>query len=236
MSGIFNIYCDESCHLERDGQRAMVLGAVWCPAEKAREINQRVREIKKKHGLAPNFESKWTKVSPSKQAFYMELLDYFFDDDDLHLRALIVPDKSLINHAIVEGQDHETWYYKMTFNLLKVVFDPASQYRIYIDIKDTRGQVKITKLREVLCNSQYDFSRRLIERVQRVRSHEIEIMQIADLLIGALSYLHRGLTENKAKVALIERMKHRSRYSLMSNTLYQEKKVNILVWRAQGNG
>ena len=101
MSNTFNVYCDESCHLERDGHRAMVLGAIWCPAEKTREINQRIREIKKKHGFGREFESKWTKVSASKQAFYLELLDYFFDDDDLHLRSLIVPDKSVINHAVV---------------------------------------------------------------------------------------------------------------------------------------
>ena len=34
MSQIFNIYCDESCHLENDREKAMVLGAVWCPVEK----------------------------------------------------------------------------------------------------------------------------------------------------------------------------------------------------------
>lgn len=31
MSTGFNIYCDESCHLENDHQRVMVLGAVWTP-------------------------------------------------------------------------------------------------------------------------------------------------------------------------------------------------------------
>ncbi len=28
MSQVFNIYCDESCHLENDRQKAMVLGAI----------------------------------------------------------------------------------------------------------------------------------------------------------------------------------------------------------------
>jgi len=39
MSEVFNIYCDESCHLQHDGQKAMVLGAIWCPLDKAREIS-----------------------------------------------------------------------------------------------------------------------------------------------------------------------------------------------------
>lgn len=31
MNGTYNIYCDESCHLEHDRQKAMVLGGIWCP-------------------------------------------------------------------------------------------------------------------------------------------------------------------------------------------------------------
>ncbi|NTV59869.1 MAG: DUF3800 domain-containing protein, partial [Chlorobiaceae bacterium] len=48
MSETFNIYCDESCHLEHDRQKAMVLGAIWCPLDKTREIAVRLREIKQK--------------------------------------------------------------------------------------------------------------------------------------------------------------------------------------------
>ena len=109
MSDVFNVYCDESCHLENDGQKAMVLGAVWCPLDKTREIAVRLREIKQKHGLPPQFEVKWTKVSPAKVDLYLDLVDYFFDDDDLHFRALIVPDKSLLRHDAFLGQDHDTW-------------------------------------------------------------------------------------------------------------------------------
>lgn len=90
MSEIYNVYCDESCHLENDHQQVMVLGAVWCPQEKAREISVRLREIKVHHGLPPEFELKWTKVSPAKARFYLDVMDYFFDDDDLFFRALIV--------------------------------------------------------------------------------------------------------------------------------------------------
>ncbi len=46
MSEICNVYCDESCHLEHDRQKAMVLGAIWCPLDKSREIAVRLREIK----------------------------------------------------------------------------------------------------------------------------------------------------------------------------------------------
>lgn len=223
MSEIFNVYCDESCHLEHDGQKAMVLGAIWCSLDKIREIAVRLREIKQKHNMAANFEVKWVKVSPAKLALYLDLVDYFFDDDDLHFRALIVPDKSKLRHDAIPGQNHDTWYYKMYFDMLKVIFRPDARYRVYLDIKHTRGAEKTAKLHEVLCNNMYDFSREVIERLQLVHSYEIEQLQLADLIIGAISYLNRNLQGNTAKQSLVARIQERSGYSLAKTTLLRRK-------------
>ena len=231
MTITYNIYCDESCHLEHDRQSAMVLGAVWCPKEKAHEISVHMRELKKSHGLSTTFEIKWTKVSQGQQAFYLDLIDYFFDNDDLHFRALVVQDKSKLQHELYE-QTHDTWYYKMYFDMLKVILDPQSCYRIYLDIKDTRSAAKISKLHDVLCNNIYDFQRQIIEPVQTVRSHEVEILQLTDMLIGAVSYVNRGLHMNAAKLAVVERMRERSGYSLTKTTLLRENKVNLFMWQA----
>jgi len=231
MNQIFNIYCDESCHMENDHQNVMVLGAVWCPLEKVREICVRIREIKRNHVMKSDFEIKWTKVSPAKLEFYLNLVDYFFDDDDLHFRALIVPDKSKLRHEDF-GQSHDDWYYKMYFDMLKVIFNPECRYRIYLDVKDTRGAAKVKKLHDVLCNNMYDFSREIIERVQIVRSHEVEILQIVDLMIGTISYVNRGLSDSAAKLALVERIRKRSGYELTRTTLLRENKVNLFRWSA----
>ena len=232
MASAINIYCDESCHLENDGQGVMVLGGIWCPLDKRREIAVRLREIKRRHGFTSNFEVKWTKVSHSAVAFYLDYVDYFFDDDDLHFRALVIPDKALLRHEDF-GQDHDTWYYKMYFDMLKVIFDPTSKHQVYIDQKDTRGAAKVRKLHDVLCNNMYDFSREIIQQVQLVQSKESEQIQLADLLTGAISYVNRGLTGNAGKVALAERIKKRSGYSLTQTTLLREQKVNLLRWQAQ---
>lgn len=231
MTTIFSVYCDESCHLENDRQSAMVLGAVWCPKEKAREISVHIRELKKSHGLSTTFEIKWTKVSRGQQAFYLDLLDYFFENADLHFRALVLQDKSKLRHELYE-QTHDTWYYKMYFDMLKVILDPDARYRIYVDIKDTRSAAKIDKLHDVLCNNMYDFQRHIIDWVQTVRSHEVEILQLTDLLIGAVSYVNRGLHMNAAKLAVVERIRERSGYSLTKTTLLKENKVNLFMWEA----
>ncbi len=232
MGITYNVYCDESCHLQNDHQRVMVLGAIWCPLEKTREIAIRLREIKLRHGLSPNFEVKWSKVSPAKHLFYKDLLDYFFDDDDLHFRALIIPDKSRLRHQDF-SQDHDTWYYKMYFEMLKVLLGPMDKFRIYLDIKDTKSSEKIANLHEVLCNSMYDFEHKIITRIQIIRSYEVEQLQLTDLLIGIVSYANRKLDTNSAKLALVERARLRSRYSLTKTTLLREDKVNLFRWEAR---
>lgn len=231
MSQIYNIYCDESCHLENDKQKAMVLGAVWCPADEAQNIFKRIREIKEIHGINKFAEIKWSKISPSKHLFYQNLIDYFFDNTDLHFRCLVIPDKNKLNHEVYK-QTHDQWYYKMYFDMIKTIISPDEQYNIYIDIKDTKGEEKKKKLHEVLCNNQYDFDRSIIKKIQLVRSHEIELQQLADLLIGAVSYFHRELKDSETKIKLIKRIKEKSGYGLDRSTFFKEEKFNIFIWDA----
>ena len=232
----FNVYCDESCHLENDGKKAMSLGAVWCPKDKTGEINKRLREIKHRHGIRPDSEVKWTKASPGNMTLYMDFLDYFFDDDDLHFRGLVIPDKSKLNHARYH-QTHDEWYYKMYFDMLKGIFNPLDRYEVYIDIKDTNSYCKAQKLREVSCNSLYDFSRKVIQRLQPIRSEEVQIMQLVDILIGAMGYENRqfpeGFQKSQAKQEVVSLIKERSGYTLSKTTLLREEKLNLLVWAAK---
>ncbi|HHQ48899.1 MAG TPA: DUF3800 domain-containing protein, partial [Acidobacteria bacterium] len=78
MTTTFNVYCDESGHLPSNHQPVMVLGAVWCPLSATRRLVTRMREIKRRHGLAPLMEVKWTKVSLAKLEFYEDIVNFFF--------------------------------------------------------------------------------------------------------------------------------------------------------------
>jgi len=211
----------------------MVLGGIWCLKDKSREIAVRIREIKEKHGLPKNFEIKWTKVSPSKLDFYLDLIDFFFDDSDLRFRCLVVPDKSILSHESF-NQTHDQWYYKMYYDMLKEILSPDSHYRVFIDIKDTLGGDKVRDLHDVLCNSKLDFERKIVERIQQVHSHESEQLQLADLLIGAVKYVNTEVFTSEAKVAIVNRVRERSGYELTRSTLLREEKCNVFVWRPRG--
>lgn len=228
MTEFFNIYCDESCHLEHDRQKVMVLGAVWMPADAVKEVSIRISEIKQEHGLHPRAEIKWTKVSTSKQRLYLDLVNYFFDVDSLRFRALVAPKDGLMH--VVHQQTHDEWYYKMYFDMLKIIFSPNGRYHIYLDIKDSRGGRKVSNLHKVLCNNLYDFKREIIQRVQIIRSDESQVMQLADVLIGVISYVNRGLTGSAAKMAMVEKVRERTGYILTRSTLYREEKFNIFCW------
>ncbi len=236
MNHIYNIYCDESCHLEKDRQKSMVLGAIWCPLELARKERIEIKKIKTKHNLPKDFEIKWTKVSFSKIEFYKEVVNYFFNHKNLHFRALIVPDKTLLNHSAYPGQDHDQFYYKMYFHMLHPIFSTESQYQIYLDIKDTLGIVKQNKLHEVLCNKQRDFQRQIVLKVQQIRSHESDLMQMADLFIGAVSYRSRNLysseNPNQGKIELVRLIEERTGYKINQSTFLGESKFNLFRWQA----
>lgn len=232
MANTYSVYCDESSHLEHDSQKAMVLGAVWCPTDSRYEIAQRINEIKSRHNIPNHFEIKWTKISPAKVGFYLDVVDYFFDNDDLGFRGLVIPDKTKLDHKRF-GNSHDDWYYRMYFVLLKAILDNTNLYKIFLDIKDTGGGTKINALREVLSNKMYDFDRHIIQQIQLVRSNEVIILQICDLLIGAVMAENRGTQVSAAKQEIINRIKSRSKYSLKMSTLYKEQKFNLFVWRSQ---
>lgn len=231
MGNNFNIYCDESCHLENDGHPVMVLGALSCPSDQARALSLRIREVKRKHRLADDFEIKWAKVSPGQVDFYLELVDLFFATDGLSFRGLVVPNKEVLRHAEFQ-QSHDNWYYKMYYLLLRPIPKPPAQYRIYLDIKDTRGGRKVRELEEYLKNGVRDFAGEVVGGIQQAHSHELSAMQLADLLIGALSYLHRQLTTSPAKLTLLARIKERSGLTLNWSTGPGRKKFDLFIWEA----
>ena len=230
----YNVYCDESCHLEHDRFKAMSLGAVWCPKNKVREMNKRLIEIKGKHGVKNDAEVKWTKVSPCNLDMYIDIVDYFFDDDDLSFRGLVVPDKTILNHE-KHLQTHDQWYYKMYFTMLKAIFKRDAHYFVYIDIKDTHSGENAETLHRVCANDAYDFTHDIIKTVQPIRSEEVQLMQLVDILTGAIAFRHNHdvITKetSRAKIAVINRIVERSGVSLTKTTLASEKKVNLLVWR-----
>ncbi|MBU2921499.1 DUF3800 domain-containing protein [Winogradskyella psychrotolerans] len=216
MSKTFNIYCDESCHIENDHKKYMFLGSVSSAYNQVKLHTENINDLKKKHNFYA--EIKWSKVSKSKLRFYLDLVDYFFATD-LQFRTVGVEKSKINNDAF--NQDYDDFYYKMYYYLLNHNLSSLYKYNVYLDIKDTLSAYKVNKLKDIL-NTKFGVFR----NVQNIRSHESIIMQMADFLMGAISYLHNDKhQQNKAKVQIIKKIQQHCNEDL-SKTNYS-KKMNL---------
>ncbi len=229
MPEVINIYCDESCHLEHDGQDVMLLGAIWCPQLDIKTHAQNLKILKTSHHF--NGELKWTKVSPSREDYFLNLVDYFFSSDKLNFRCLIVKNKSLLDHTFYNQGSHDSFYYKMFFYLLTNIISTNNSYNIYLDIKDTRSQNKIIKLHEVICSYFRDFENTVIKKIQHVRAQEIELLQLADFLIGSISYLSRKIDTSETKKKIVLKIKNKAGFDIESSTPPWEEKFNLFYFK-----
>jgi hypothetical protein len=92
-------------------------------------------------------------------------------------------------------------------------------------------------MHKVLCNNIHDFDHQTIKRVQQIRSHESPILQITDLLIGAVSYQNRGLRGSEAKLQLIDDLKEGlGEQVLVRSSAFGATKFNLFRWEPNGGG
>lgn len=229
ISEIINIYCDESCHLLHDKSNVMVLGGIICPLKNKATVFSDIKNIKKKHNLE-YYEMKWTKISNAKLDFYKEIINYFFESPYLKFRGLIIPDKTILNHEEY-NQTHDKFYYKMYYDLLNIVTRPRYKYNIYIDIKDTNGHLKIEDLKSFLSNS--------VSKIQEVRSHQVELIQLADIIIGANEYKSRKIDTSTAKLEIVKLINNYcinlNNKEMNETTDYCSSKYNLLKIRLKGD-
>lgn len=224
---MLNIYCDESGHLENDDQEVMSIGGIASPGYAVNEIYDDIRKIKKKHNIPSHREIKWNKVSEGELQYYEEIVEYFFSNELLRFRCVIMPDKKKLKHKEY-NQTHDDFYYKMYYYTIHHFLNNEDDIEVYIDIKDTNSNQKIKRLFEVLDNSSYRYQRS-VSKIQQIRSHENSILQIADLLIGAVTYTNRGFESSEAKLHICEMIKRRSGQLLTKTSSFSQNKFNLLV-------
>lgn len=232
----YKIFCDESNHLDfKDNptlkSSIMVLGAIRVIEEEVGQINKHIKYLKHKHNY--HKELKWTKLNISQKPFYDELLDFFFSDIRLKFQALLIPNKKNLKHDIYNDGSADLFYYKMFYYIFRNLFEAEVNIgekidaKIYLDYKDSRCGVRMTQLKEVL---QSKYKDNLIVEVFTAKSHESNIIQLVDLLIGAIAYQAREDLEHKSEIKnyIVNTLESKlSNKSLKLSTPPWENKFNI---------
>ena len=152
----FDIYCDESRQEyfttpPRDSQERFVLiGGLWVITEKREHLKDQIRSLRVTHDVHGEF--KWTRVSPSRLDFYLELINLFFSNDDMRFRCLVLPANQLDAVRFHDG-DNELMFYKFYYQLLHHWILDFNTYRVFTDLRTNRVRQRLERLREFLDNS-----------------------------------------------------------------------------------
>ena len=213
----FNFYCDESCHLENDNFPYMLIGYVSSAYNQVKLHTEKIKQLKKEYHIP--YELKWNHLSKSAMELYKKLIDYFFDTD-LQYRAIVI-DKNQLKHQQFQ-QTHNDFYYKMYYQLIQKKLSPEYNYNIYLDIKDTRSAQKVNGLKDYLNNNFVS-----IRNLQNIRSYESELMQLADIMTGALSYYLRKENKVIAKNKIVDRIAQHAGQALNQSSPRSEQKFNL---------
>ena len=228
------IYCDESCPLEHEP--ITLLGAIGCSYDNKEKIFNDLRNLKNEYFANSKYETKWVKVSKSKSDYYKKLIDYFFDNDDIKIRILVAKNKDKLDNEKYNNGDYQTWYYKMYYYLLdRFVYSNYNYYMLY-DEKDKFTTYRMNEVRKIIIdkksfNNQENFD----FKIKQINSKESELMQLLDVIMGAIGYKNRGYTnknsiKGEAKKEIVRYIEEKSSKNLSCKTSPFEPKLNIFIW------
>jgi hypothetical protein len=238
---LYEIFCDES---RPTCDRYMVLGGIIVPRFSVGAINgdfETLRDLTRVHR-----EIKWTKISNNDEWInkYKLFLNYFFDlnhRNRIRFHSLIV-DRHKVDYKKYCDGDKELGFYKFYYQLLlhkfgcKYVKD-NNRFIVYPDRKQT--SYPVPELRDVLNNGLAKVTgnrSRPFVSVEPQDSHDHNLLQMTDLLIGAIGYQKNGwhLLDN-ASAGKIEIARYVAQKAVIQDlgrdTLYFKQKFTVWNFR-----
>ena len=240
---IRDVFCDESRPTGRE--RYLVIGGVTTSRGRVQIMNNKLAALRESTGVKSQ-ELKWTKVSASWLDKYRTFVDYFFDEldrDCVRIHCLIV-DRYKVDHKKFNAGDCELGFYKFYYQLLLHCFgkpygEGGNQLRVFPDRRGT--SYNVSRLRDILNNGvakKFNNYSRPFLAVQPQDSKAHDLIQLADILIGAIGYqknrwhLQPGASSGKRQL-----MAHIARragvYDLGQNTLYFKRRFTVWNLRLQ---
>jgi hypothetical protein len=227
----FEIYCDESRpeHFRDrsgDGDRYVLIGGLWIEAAQRHNYKIRIKQLREIHNVWGEF--KWNRVSPSRQQFYLALVRLFFQEA-MRFRCVVLPAKQL-DAVRFHNADNELMFYKFYYQLLHHWILDFNSYRIFVDLKTNRLHNRIRTLERVLRNANLTAE---IQAVQALPSRQVDLLQLADVLLGAVGYHFHKQTTSEAKLAVLKEIEAHLGHPIQP-TSRREQKFNVFRFRPGG--
>ncbi len=229
----FEVYCDEAKQdlftSKKPSARFLMIGSLWLPSSLRCEAKEQIGRLRAKHQTWG--EIKWSKISPSRLQFYVDIVDLFISyKQDMRFRCIAV-DNAAVNMEL-HGNDKELGFYKFYYQMLHHWILDFNEYRIFCDAKTNRDPKRLQVLQRCLQNANLSSK---IMSVQSLPSREVVLIQLCDLLLGAASSrMNDTLKEGSAKEAILKRLEGDLHLEVLGPTIRDERKFNIFQIRLRG--
>ena len=212
----YDIYCDESRQdllvnkeMISENNKYSCIGGILVSRSKRNELKNKIKKLKEKHSVFG--ELKWGTVSENKIEFYKEIIDLFFEFKEEVLFRTVVINSVDVDNKMFNNDDAELGYYKFYYQLIyhwiELTGDSQSIYYIYTDFKTNKVNNRLEVMRGLLnmvCIS-------YIKLIQAINSKESEILQMQNILMGAVGYKYIFGIDGKS-IAKMEIVRHIESY------------------------
>ena len=222
----YNLYIDESCHLQYDNSEVLCVGGIVVPKRKISEYKDFIKSVKKKYGILQ--ELKWNTISATHIDLYKELISFFFSSE-LAFRGILIKNKSNISAQTLNRKEYNDFYFSVVEKLIRYSVQhnggKDNDFKVYLDLKDSHGASKLHAIESVLYQGLTNGNE--VSHLQNIRSHESVFIQLADIFIGAIAYKARKLNGSKAKLQVVNFIETLSGYDIDEGTEPGDIKFSI---------
>jgi hypothetical protein len=155
---------------------------------------------------------KWSKTSRVCLKSYKQLVDFFFDEEALRFRVIVVNQNKLDLKKYHDG-DWELGFYKFYYEMLIKWIEEGNEYLILLDFKTNKGADRHKTLKTVIENKMK--GKAVIKDLTIIDSSQTPLSQLCDLLTGAVAADWCGLTPGRPKADLATYIATKCGYSCL---------------------
>ncbi|MCC7049517.1 MAG: DUF3800 domain-containing protein [Alphaproteobacteria bacterium] len=186
---IREVYVDESSQTKH---RYLILGALTLPIAKSTAFLESVATNRLPE--LPQGEMAWVKVSTTKLPAYLRVVDTFFDLGEAQFHIVVV-DTSKLDHRYFNEGSREVGFNKEVYQLVRKCgrLYRSDVFHVYLDERNSPQPAE--KLRTILnfgASKSGDKRAWPFRRVQFRDSSKSPILQVADILTGAIAFHLNG--------------------------------------------
>lgn len=235
---LVRVYCDES---SQTGHRFKVWGGVWIRETDETALREAIMRVRSDAGWRKQGEFKWVKLSGNScHPAYLKLIDAFFNARRCGFAAIVVDSQ---NPGPNRGTDAELDHYKSLYWLLSKRANARYRYRVVLDSRTDREKDRLSVLRDVLnatARRDLSYPGNMFREIIARDSHDDDLLQLADVLIGAVAYhsngrhLLAGASASKCHAARYIAKRAGFTGGVIRQTRKAEKKLNIWRWSPSG--